>query len=84
MDEQTQQKRDLEVWALPGASSTKVNAHCWSPALTWGLVQPLGKGCLDYGALGASGATTGYSTKGRRQWPLAGAPRQEDLHGDVC
>lgn len=41
MDEQTQQKRDFKIWVLPGASSTKKDAHCQSPALVWGLVQPL-------------------------------------------
>lgn len=34
-------KERLKIWVLPGASSTKENAHCQNPALGWGLVRPL-------------------------------------------
>lgn len=51
--------------------------------MTWGsgATTGLGKSVLDYRA---SGATIHSSTKGRWAWPLAAAPKQEDVHGDVC
>lgn len=67
VDQQTQQKRDLEGLFLPDAFSNKMSIHCWSPTLVWGsgVTAALDKGCLGYAALSTSGTTVSHSTDER-------------------